>query len=105
MDHEVSVQGVAGEVAERARDLLCQICAAREMRILRGAVSPDHIHMLVVAPDAVGAGEAGAIPEGAVVAIAPAGISAPAVLGPASGGARIVLCGGGRGRRADGDNR
>jgi putative transposase len=39
-----------GEVAERARDLLRQICAAREVRILRGAVSPDHIHMLVVAP-------------------------------------------------------
>ena len=39
-----------GEVAKRARDLLRQICAAREVRILRGAVSPDHIHMLVVAP-------------------------------------------------------
>jgi putative transposase len=39
-----------GEVAERARDLLRQICAAREVKILRGAVSPDHIHMLVVAP-------------------------------------------------------
>ena len=39
-----------GEVAERARDLLRQICAAREVSILRGAVSPDHIHMLVVAP-------------------------------------------------------
>src|SRR5438067_3167586 len=39
-----------GEVAKRARDLLRQIYAAREVRILRGAVSPDHIHMLVVAP-------------------------------------------------------
>ena len=39
-----------GEVAERARELLRQICAAREVRIVRGAVSPDHIHMLVVAP-------------------------------------------------------
>ena len=39
-----------GEVGERARDLLRQICAAREVRILRGAVSPDHIHMLVVVP-------------------------------------------------------
>ena len=41
---------VWGEVAERARDLLRAICAAREVQILRGAVSPDHIHMLVVAP-------------------------------------------------------
>ena len=39
-----------GEVAERARDLLRQICAAREVRIRRGAVSPDHIHRLVAAP-------------------------------------------------------
>src|SRR5437899_9581464 len=39
-----------GEVGERARDLLRQICAAREVRILRGAVSPDHVHMLVVVP-------------------------------------------------------
>jgi putative transposase len=39
-----------GEVAERARDLLREICAAREVRIVRGAVSPDHVHMLVVVP-------------------------------------------------------
>jgi len=36
-----------GRVAERARDLLRQICQARGARIVRGAVSPDHIHMLV----------------------------------------------------------
>ena len=39
-----------GDVAERARDLLRQICAAREVSIVRGAVAPDHVHMLVVAP-------------------------------------------------------
>ena len=39
-----------GRVAERARDLLRQICQAREVVIIRGAVSPDHIHMLVSAP-------------------------------------------------------
>jgi len=36
-----------GRVAERARDLLRQICQARGAVIVRGAVSPDHIHMLV----------------------------------------------------------
>ena len=51
MDHEVSVTVLRGEVAERARDLLREICAARELRIVRGAVSPDHIHMLVVGAD------------------------------------------------------
>ena len=39
-----------GDIAERARDLLRQICVAREVTIIRGAVSPDHIHMLLAAP-------------------------------------------------------
>src|SRR3954451_1028557 len=39
-----------GEVAERARDLIRQICHAREVVIVRGSVSPDHIHMLVSTP-------------------------------------------------------
>ena len=37
-------------VAERVRDQLRQICQAREVTIIRGAVSPDHIHILVSAP-------------------------------------------------------
>ena len=43
-------QVMRGDVAERARELIRQICAAREVTIIRGAVSPDHIHMLVAAP-------------------------------------------------------
>ena len=39
-----------GDVAERARELIRQICAAREVTIIRRAGSPDHIHMLVAAP-------------------------------------------------------
>ena len=39
-----------GEVAERARDVIRQICQAREVTIMRGAVSPDHIHLLVSVP-------------------------------------------------------
>ena len=38
-----------GDVAERARELIRQICAAREVTIIRGAGSPDDIHMLVAA--------------------------------------------------------
>ena len=34
-------------VAERARDLIRQICEAQRVVIVRGAVSPDHIHMLL----------------------------------------------------------
>ena len=39
-----------GRVAERARDLIRQVCEARDVTIVRGAVSPDHIHMLLSAP-------------------------------------------------------
>jgi putative transposase len=38
------------EVAERARVLIRQICEAREVTIIRGAISADHVHMLVAAP-------------------------------------------------------
>ena len=39
-----------GRVAERARDLIRQICETRDVVIVRGAVSPDHIHLLLSAP-------------------------------------------------------
>src|ERR1022692_1348942 len=39
-----------GRIAERSRDLIRQVCQARDVVIVRGAVSPDHIHMLLSAP-------------------------------------------------------
>ena len=39
-----------GRISERARDLLRQIRQAREAVIIRGAVAPDQIRMLVSAP-------------------------------------------------------
>ena len=39
-----------GRVAERTRDLIRQICESIDVAIVRGAVSPDHIHMLLSAP-------------------------------------------------------
>ena len=39
-----------GRTAERARDLIRQICEARDVVIVRGAVSPDHIHLLLSTP-------------------------------------------------------
>lgn len=41
---------LTGRVAERTRDLIRQICESRDVAIVRGAVSPDHIHMLLSAP-------------------------------------------------------
>src|SRR6204780_3054667 len=39
-----------GRIAERARDLIRQICQSREVVIVRGSVSPDHIHRLLSVP-------------------------------------------------------
>ena len=39
-----------GRVAERARDLIKQTCESRGVSVVRGAISPDHVHMLVSAP-------------------------------------------------------
>ena len=44
-----------GRVAERARDVIRQICQARELTIVRGAISPDHVHMLLSAPPHISA--------------------------------------------------
>jgi putative transposase len=39
-----------GEIAERAREILRQICMSRDIKILQGHVSNDHIHMLISCP-------------------------------------------------------
>ncbi len=46
----MSRQILHSRVAERARDLIRQVCQARDVVIVRGAISPDHVHMLVAAP-------------------------------------------------------
>lgn len=39
-----------GEVQKRCRTLLTQICDAEDIRILKGVVSKDHVHMLIEYP-------------------------------------------------------
>ena len=39
-----------GEIGVRVRDLVRQSCEAFEIKILKGVVSKDHIHILVSAP-------------------------------------------------------
>lgn len=41
---------LTGEVATRLRDLVRQICLANEIEILEGAVSGDHVHVLLSCP-------------------------------------------------------
>ena len=39
-----------GEIKQRCRDLIIQICDAEDIRILKGVVSKDHVHMLMEYP-------------------------------------------------------
>jgi putative transposase len=39
-----------GEVAERTRELIRQICMSRDVTIVQGHVSVDHIHVLLSCP-------------------------------------------------------
>jgi putative transposase len=41
---------LTGEIGIRLRDLIRQICMTREVVILKGHVSADHVHLLVSAP-------------------------------------------------------
>ena len=41
---------LTGEVATRLRDLVRQICLANEIEILEGAVSGDHVYVLLSCP-------------------------------------------------------
>jgi len=39
-----------GDIAERARDLIREICKSRDVEIIRGHVSCDHVHIFVSVP-------------------------------------------------------
>jgi REP-associated tyrosine transposase len=43
-----------GEIVVRTRDLLRQICQSRDVTIVQGSVSPDHVHMQVSVPPQLG---------------------------------------------------
>jgi putative transposase len=43
-------QVLRGEVALRLRELLRQTCEARDVTIVRGNISKDHVHMLLSCP-------------------------------------------------------
>lgn len=43
-------QVLRGDIALRARDLIREICMAREVQIIRGSLAPDHVHILVSCP-------------------------------------------------------
>ena len=36
-----------GEIAERAREIIRQICMSREITVVKGHLSADHVHVMV----------------------------------------------------------
>ncbi len=46
-----------GDVGERVRELVRQVCQAFEIQIVRGVVSKDHVHILVSAPPSIAPSE------------------------------------------------
>ena len=43
-------QVLHGELATRARDVIREVCMAKEITIIRGHVSRDHVHLFVSCP-------------------------------------------------------
>jgi len=41
---------LTGEVANRVRDLIREICVSNYVEIISGSMSPDHVHILVSSP-------------------------------------------------------
>lgn len=48
---------LTGDVAERVRALVRQVCETFEIRIVRGVVSKDHVHILVSSPPTMASSE------------------------------------------------
>ena len=46
---------LAGEVAKRARELIREICRSKEVEIIKGHVSSDHVHIFVSVPPHISA--------------------------------------------------
>src|ERR1035438_2963722 len=44
---------LSGEVATRVRDLIREICGQHEVKIMKGHVSKDHVHLMVSIPPQV----------------------------------------------------
>ncbi len=46
-----------GEIQKRCRELIIQICDAEDIRILKGALSKDHVHMHIEYPPSKSIGD------------------------------------------------
>ena len=48
-----------GEVAERTREIVRQVCMSRDIHILQGQVRADPVHVLVLCPPLLGPAKTG----------------------------------------------
>lgn len=65
--HELSVHLVfttkyryhvlTGEIGKRARDIIRQVCDAQDVRIIKGVISKDHVHIHVSRPPSLSESE------------------------------------------------
>ena len=46
-------QILTGEVGQRARELIREICRANYVDIISGSISPDHVHLLLSVPPSI----------------------------------------------------
>jgi hypothetical protein len=92
-----------GRVAERTPDLIRQICQARDVVIIRGAVSPGPHPSATGSSADSGTGETGAVHQRTILETFAVGVSRTeeTVLGTAHVGAGLLLRDGGRGGRGD----
>ena len=44
---------MTGEVAQRIREVIREVCMANQVDIITGSLSPDHVHMLVSVPPSI----------------------------------------------------
>ena len=44
---------IIGEVAQRVRELIREVCTANYVDIITGSLSPDYVHMLVSVPPSI----------------------------------------------------
>ena len=42
-----------GKIAERARELIRQSCKSMDIKIIKGAISKDHVHVLISCPPSI----------------------------------------------------
>ena len=42
-----------GKIAERARELIRQSCKSMDITIIKGAISKDHVHVLISCPPSI----------------------------------------------------